>query len=132
MMIADITKQRRRKKLKFTFEEHEHKQKQIRGQIIKDKGNKNKEAIQETQLVKVEVPNTLDGIVDIKKVKEIRLALRRRYANRSNFRKIFKDWDISSQGEISIYDAHLMINKLSIPINYNETRVPIETYQQLS
>ena len=125
MMIADITKQRRRKKLKFTFEDHEHKQKQIRGQIIKDKGNKNKEAIQETQLVKVEVPNTLDGIVDIKKVKEIRLALRRRYANRSNFRKIFKDWDISSQGEISIYDAHLMINKLSIPINYNETRVLI-------
>ena len=125
MMIADITKQRRRKKLKFTFEDHEHKQKQIRGQIIKDKGNKNKEAIQETQLVKVEVPNTLDGIVDIKKVKEIRLALRRRYANRSNFRKIFKDWDITSQGEISIYDAHLMINKLSIPINYNETRVLI-------
>ena len=125
MMIADLTKQRRLKKLKFTHEDHESKLKQLRGQIIKDKGNKNKEAIQETQLVKVEVKNTLEGVVDVKKIKEIRLALRRRYANRSNFRKIFKEWDITSRGEISVYDAHLMINKLSIPINYNETRVLI-------
>ena len=126
MMIAALTKQRRRlKKLKFAHEDHESKQKQLRGQIIKDKGNKNKEAMQETQLVKVEVKNTLEGVVDVKKIKEIRLALRRRYANRSNFRKIFKEWDITSRGEISIYDAHLMINKLSIPINYNETRVLI-------
>lgn len=127
MMIAALTKQRQRrfKKLKFTHEDHETKQRQLRGQIIKDKGNKNKEAMQETQLVKVEVQNTLEGVVDVKKIKEIRLALRRRYANRSNFRKIFKEWDITSRGEISIYDAHLMINKLSIPINYNETRVLI-------
>ena len=127
MMIAALTKQRQRrlKKLKFTHEDHETKQRQLLGQIIKDKGNKNKEAIQETQLVKVEVQNTLEGVVDVKKIKEIRLALRRRYANRSNFRKIFKEWDITSRGEISIYDAHLMINKLSIPINYNETRVLI-------
>ena len=55
----------------------------------------------------------------------IRLALRRRYANRTNFRKIFKEWDHSISGEISVYDAHEMINAFSIPINYNETRALI-------
>ena len=36
---------------------------------------------------------SLDGIVDIEKVKEIRKSLRRRYANRTNIQKIFKHWD---------------------------------------
>jgi hypothetical protein len=49
------------------------------------------------------------------------LALRRRYATRTNFRKIFKDWDQSAFGEINMYDAHAMINKLGVPINYNES-----------
>lgn len=53
------------------------------------------------------------------------MGLRRRYANRTNFRKIFKDWDQSIGGELSVYDAHSMINKLNIPINYNETRALI-------
>jgi hypothetical protein len=99
----------------------------IQNQIIADKINKNKEAIQETQLVKIEAKKTLEGRVDLKKLQEIRLALRRRYANRTNFRKIFQDWQRSAQGEITTYDAHHMINDLNIPINYNETRALISS-----
>lgn len=55
------------------------------------------------------------------------LAIRRRYTNRNNFAKIFKEWDISNNGVISINDAHNMINQLGIPINYNETKILIST-----
>ena len=55
------------------------------------------------------------------------LAIRRRYTNRKNFAKIFKEWDISNNGVISINDAHNMINQLGIPINYNETKILIST-----
>lgn len=61
------------------------------------------------------------------KLKEIRLALRRRYAPRTNYRKIFKEWDTGNLGEISVYDAHNMINKLSIPINIDETRALVSS-----
>ena len=126
MMIVDLTKQRQMKKGKFNFDEVENsKRMKLQRQIIEDKTNKNKEAYQETQLVKLNVENTLENKVDISKLKEIRLALRRRYANRSNFRKIFKEWVRSTKGEISVYDAHLMINQLSIPINFNEMRTLI-------
>ena len=53
------------------------------------------------------------------------MALRRRYANRTDFRKIFKEWDLKAIGEITVYSAHDMINRLCIPINYNETRALI-------
>lgn len=85
----------------------------------------NKNVIQETQLVKMDAKETLEGKVDIKKINDIRLAIKRRYANRSNIRKLFKHWDISSNGFINLYDAHAMINKLAIPINFNETRALI-------
>ena len=126
MMISDINKIRKERKKKKRMGELEKKKKIIRQEnIIKDKNKKNKEAYQETQLVNIEAEVTLEGKVDIKKLLEIRLALRRRYANRTNFRKIFKEWDQSIGGEITVYDAHAMINNLSIPINYNETRALI-------
>ena len=93
--------------------------------IEKEKTLKNKEATHETQLVKINAKETLDNKIDLKKVQEIRLALRRRYANRTDFRKIFKEWDLNAIGEITLYSAHDMINRLSIPINYNETRALI-------
>ena len=129
MMISDINKQRKERKRRRKFNDKENKEKKmvIQNQIIADKINKNKEAIQETQLVKIEAKKTLEGRVDMKKLQEIRLALRRRYANRTNFRKIFQDWQRSAQGEITTYDAHHMINDLNIPINYNETRALISS-----
>jgi len=68
------------------------------------------------------IAETAENKIDVQKVNDIRLALRKRYAYRINFKKIFKDWDRSDKGEISIFDAKDMINRFGIPINFNETR----------
>ena len=126
MMIADINKYRReRKNKKVDMKEKVTEKKELMHKIEKEKALKNKEATHETQLVKINAKETLDNKIDLKKVQEIRLALRRRYANRTDFRKIFKEWDLNAIGEITVYSAHDMINRLSIPINYNETRALI-------
>ena len=92
-------------------------------QLATEKKAKNQDTIAETQIVKLDkTQDTLDNKIDIEKIKEIRLALRRRYANRTNFRKIFKEWDKNDSGEISLRNGKEMINKFGIPINYNETR----------
>lgn len=122
MMISDINKYRKERKKKRRFMEQERMRKlKLQENINKDKEEKNKAAFQETQLVKIDAEETLENKVDIKKLQEIRFALRRRYANRSNYRGIFKQWDHTLNGEISVYDAHEMINSFAIPINYNET-----------
>ena len=126
MMIADINKYRKeRKHKKFDLKEKFEEKKELIHKIEKEKDLKNKEATQETQLVKINAKETLDNKIDLKKVQEIRLALRRRYANRTDIRKIFKEWDLNAVGEITLYSAHDMINRLNIPINYNETRALI-------
>jgi len=126
MMISDIKKYRlERKNKKSNINEKKERKQEYISRMEKAKSLKNKEAIQETQLVKIEAKETLDNKIDLKKIQEIRLALRRRYANRTDFRKIFKEWDLNAVGEITLYSAHDMINRLSIPINYNETRALI-------
>ena len=126
MMIADINKYRKERKIKKNdIKDPLIEKKEFLLKIEKEKAIKNKEATQETQLVKINVKETLDNKIDLKKVQEIRLALRRRYANRTDFRKIFKEWDLNAIGEITVYSAHDMINRLNIPINYNETRALI-------
>ena len=126
MMIADINKYRKERKIKKNdIKDPLIKKKEFLLKIEKEKAIKNKEATQETQLVKINVKETLDNKIDLKKVQEVRLALRRRYANRTDFRKIFKEWDLNAIGEITVYSAHDMINRLNIPINYNETRALI-------
>ena len=57
--------------------------------LTKNKEDIHAEADQETQLVRMRNTVTLDGKVDLVKVKDIRRALRRRYATRTNFQKIF-------------------------------------------
>ena len=126
MMIADTNKYRLERKHKKTdIKDLKEGKKDYLSRMEKAKSLKNKEATQETQLVKIEAKETLDDKIDLKKIQEIRLALRRRYASRTDFRKIFKEWDLSAVGEITVYSAHDMINRLSIPINYNETRALI-------
>lgn len=95
--------------------------------IINDKKEKNKTSYHETQLQNIDAAETLNNQVDIKKINEIRLALRRRYVPRRNYRRIFKEWDKENMGEISIKDACNMINKLSIPINFDETRALVSS-----
>lgn len=82
-------------------------------------------AIQETQLVGMEAynKNTLEGKVNLEKIREIRRAIRRRYANRKNFKKIFSAWDEDSQGSLSIKNVYNMVKKLGLNINFNEAQV---------
>ena len=126
MMIADIYRYRtqRKNKINEPLKDFFNKQKFL-NMYKKPKELQNKSAKLETQLVKLEVNETLDDKVDLKKIQEIRFALRRRYANRTDIRKIFKEWDLNCMGEITLYSAHDMINRLNIPINYNETRALI-------
>ena len=63
---------------------------------------------------------TLEGKIDLTKVKDIRRALRRRYATRSNFQKIFTQWDSESKGHLDVSDVHRMMNKMGIKVNYDE------------
>eukprot|EP00826_Nyctotherus_ovalis_P047116 TRINITY_DN5378_c0_g1_i15.p1 TRINITY_DN5378_c0_g1~~TRINITY_DN5378_c0_g1_i15.p1 ORF type:complete len:702 (+),score=188.58 TRINITY_DN5378_c0_g1_i15:221-2326(+) len=93
-----------------------------------DKLDKHEKALQETQLVKVTNKETLEGLVDIPKVKEIRRALRRRYGNRLNYHKIFNSWDRDRKGYLNLADIHYMINQMGISINVQETRVLIASH----
>jgi hypothetical protein len=54
-------------------------------------------ADQETQLVRLDHRKTLEGKVDMKKVRDIRRAIRRRYATRKNASKLFQAWDLKQQ-----------------------------------
>ena len=126
MMISDIYRYRnqRKKQINSPIRNLINKQKDL-NRFKKPKELQNKSAKLETQLVKLDVNETLDDKINLEKIQEIRFALRRRYANRTDIRKIFKEWDINCMGEITLYSAHDMINRLNIPINYNETRALI-------
>ena len=65
----------------------------------------------------------MEGKVDIEKVRDIRRAIRRRYANRKNFQKIFNLWDEDSNGAVSVKNLYNMIHRLGININIDEARV---------
>lgn len=65
---------------------------------------------------------TMKG-VDIEKVREIRRAIRRRYANRRNFQKIFSQWDEEGKGAISVRNVYAMIKKFGLNLNHDEAKV---------
>ncbi|KAL4473602.1 hypothetical protein ABPG74_022466 [Tetrahymena malaccensis] len=101
--------------------------KEQRDKLIATKHDQHATAIAETQLVGLEQYNkqTLEGKVDLDKVKEIRRAIRRRYANRKNFQKIFNAWDDNCTGAIDPKNAFDMIKSMGININFDEARVLI-------
>lgn len=131
MNVAEIMRQRKGKKIdeknivnkliSFGPEEEKQRIKKVE-KLSKDKKRINKNVIQETQLVRMNIPHTMDNIINIKKIQEIRQALRRRYGNRRNINKIFQQWARTFPNKITVYDAYKMINSLCIPINYNETK----------
>ena len=90
---------------------------------LKHKEDVHAEAEQETQLVRMKNTQTLEGKIDLSKVKDIRRALRRRYATRTNFQKIFSQWDVDSKGHITTSDIHHMMNKMGIRVNMDEASV---------
>ena len=69
--------------------------------------------------------DTLEGKVNIDKVREIRRLIRRRYANRKHIKKIFKLWDLENKGYISIKNVMEMSNRMGLKVNFNEARVLI-------
>lgn len=82
-----------------------------------------KKAELETQLVHIQPKATLEDKVDLKKVADIRRTIRRRYANRNDFRKIFNQWDENSIGVLTPEDIYKMVNRIGISINLNEAKV---------
>lgn len=137
MNIADIMRARKGKfidnnnnikrnkyKEPFSLEDNKIQEEKIE-KLTQEKGKLNKNAIQETQLVKINTYIDKENTINIKKIEEIRQTLRRRYGNRKNINKIFQQWARTFPNKITIYDAYKMINSLSIPINYNETKALI-------
>ncbi|CAD8134577.1 unnamed protein product [Paramecium octaurelia] len=100
-----------------------HKKYEQKEKLAQQKREENTTGIQETQLVGLENKNTLEGKVDLEKVRDIRRAIRRRYANRKNFQKIFNLWDEDSNGAVSVKNLYNMIQRLGININIDEARV---------
>jgi Ca2+-binding EF-hand superfamily protein len=86
-----------------------------------------KKASTETQLVHLLNSKTLEGKVDLRKVVDIRRSIRRRYANRTDFSKIFNAWDLGSLGVLRPEDLHTMVNRLGVQINMDESRVLLAT-----
>ena len=105
----------------FSIEDNKIQEEKMEN-LKKYKEKLNKNAIQETQLVKINTFIEKDNEINLKKIEEIRQTLRRRYGNRKNINKIFQQWARTFPNKITIYDAYKMINSLSIPINYNETK----------
>lgn len=82
-------------------------------------------AEQETQLITIKAPETKDDQIDLGKLRDIRRTLRRRYSNRGNFAKIFRDWDKARDGLISLTDLQSMLNNMGISVNINEAKALI-------
>jgi hypothetical protein len=61
-----------------------------------------------------EEANTLEDKVDLKAIKDIRRALRRKYASRSNVHKIFNQWDKTKKGSLDAQDVFMGLNKMGI------------------
>ena len=130
MMIVQSTKARKNYKhnkplLSKINEQQQQQLSQSKSKLTHDKIITNKESSHETQLVSVNVKETLDGKVNISKVNEIRRILKRKYLHKKDIKKVFRDWDLSINGEITLYDAYKMINSFGVPINYDETRTLI-------
>ena len=106
----------------LSYEDHKIQEDKIE-KLVKEKKKLNRNSTQETQLVKINpFIDKGDSIINLKKIEEVRIALRRRYANRKKLNKIFQQWAKTFPNKITAYDAYKMINALSIPINYNETK----------
>lgn len=66
---------------------------------------------------------TKKSLIDMDKVKEVRRAIRRRYANARNFQKIFNQWDAEGKGHISLQNIFDMCKRLGLDINQTECKI---------
>lgn len=64
--------------------------------------------------------NSLAGQVNERNVRDIRRALRRKYASRTNLHRIFNQWDRDQKGSINANDLFYGLNRVGIKTTYNE------------
>lgn len=74
---------------------------------------------------------TVASVIDIKSLRDIRKAIRRKYASRSNIERIFNQWDKDQKGYITIQDIFYAMNKLGIKTTLNEAKALHATAKQL-
>jgi hypothetical protein len=67
-------------------------------------------------------PATLDTMVDKKHIMDVRRALRRKYASRTNLHRIFNQWDRENKGGISPPDLYLGLNKIGITVTLEQAQ----------
>lgn len=93
--------------------------------LIEEKHTINAQAIHETQLIGMDqyTLETLKDKVDLQKVREVKRAIRRRYANQKMLQKVFKRWDADNAGFVSVKNVYNMVNQLGMKINFDEARV---------
>jgi Ca2+-binding EF-hand superfamily protein len=72
------------------------------------------EGIRRRQQEAANEPLTLEKTVDKKHVMDIRRALRRKYASRTNLHRIFNQWDRGNKSGISVQDLYHGLNKVGI------------------
>ena len=72
------------------------------------------ETIRRRQEEAANEPLTLEKTVDKKQLGDIRRALRRKYASRTNLHRIFNQWDRGNKGGISAQDLFYGLNKIGL------------------
>ena len=135
MMIGELIKKRRN--LKLEKNRNNKKKKSASAENIfnanfdllnNNNKEKDKKEINENQNKnenKNKKKNLIENKIDLNKVKTIRDLLRKRYSVKSDYFNIYKTWNECSGKEINLIQAHNIINKLGININYNETKALI-------
>jgi len=74
-------------------------------------------------------PATLDSLIDLERVKNVRKALRKKYNQRSNVDKVFTQYDESNKGYLSVNDLCNQANKIGLAMTLNEAQVLIQSVQ---
>ena len=61
--------------------------------------------------------------IDLKRVRDVRREIRRRYVRAKNYQKIFNRWDLDHTGRVSAQNMYDMCHKINIDITKEEARV---------
>lgn len=81
---------------------------------VKSLSQQQEEAIRKRLEDAANEPLTLEKTVDTKQVMDIRRALRRKYASRTNLHRIFNQWDKEGKSGINVKDLYVGLNKIGI------------------
>lgn len=74
--------------------------------------------------------NSLEGKVDLTHVRDIRRALRMRYASRTNIEKLFRQYDSEDKGFVSATDIAAMSAYLGIKITGDQAQVLVQSAKE--